>query len=237
MDISHSRPHKTFEKAPINAFDHFERAVNRITKAAPFTKVDRNQPAASVRNADARKLPLPDASVDIIVTSPPYLNAIDYLRGHKFSLIWMGHNIAGVRELRSTNVGAEVSAVADPADKATENVMERMCSGGELEGRNRGMLRRYVQDLRKVVDENFRVLRPGGKAVYVIGNCNLRDTFIENSRCISDLAIEAGFSVRSSRRRPLPENRRHLPPPETRSSGKALRKRMREEVILTFVKE
>jgi hypothetical protein len=65
----------------------------------------------------------------------------------------------------------------------------------------------------------------------------LRDTYIENSKCVTDLAVEVGFSVRSSRKRPLPENRRYLPPPATRSSGKALRKRMREEVILTLVKE
>ena len=99
------------------------------------------------------------------------------------------------------------------------------------------MLRRYVRDLREVVHENFRVLRPGGKAVYVVGNCNLRDTFIENSKCVATLAADAGFSVRSTRKRPLPENRRYLPPPETRSSGKALCKRMREEVILTLMKE
>jgi SAM-dependent methyltransferase len=115
--------------------------------------------------------------------------------------------------------------------------MQNMCDGGELTGRNHGMLRRYVRDLREVVRENFRVLRPGGKAVYVVGNCNLRDTFIENSKCVTDLAVEVGFSIRSSRKRPLPENRRYLPPPATRSSGRELRKRMREEVILTLVKE
>src|SRR5882672_190539 len=31
MDISHSRPHKTYTKAPINAFDHFSRAIKQIT--------------------------------------------------------------------------------------------------------------------------------------------------------------------------------------------------------------
>jgi SAM-dependent methyltransferase len=237
MDISHSRPHKTYTKAPINTFDHFERAVKQITKAAPFNGGNPNQPQASIANADARKLPLPNDSVDIVVTSPPYLNAIDYLRGHKFSLVWMDHSISDVRELRSTNVGAEVAATANDDDKSTETVMQDMCEGDELTGRNHGMLRRYVRDLREVVRENFRVLRPGGKAVYVVGNCNLRNTFIENSKCVTDLAVEVGFSVRPSRRRPLPENRRYLPPPATRSSGKALRKRMREEVILTLVKE
>src|SRR5258706_3882247 len=32
MDISHSRPHKAYTKAPINAFDHFERVVKQITR-------------------------------------------------------------------------------------------------------------------------------------------------------------------------------------------------------------
>jgi len=237
MDVSHSRPHKSYTTAPIKAFDHFERAIRQITKAAPFIRAAQNHPQASVSNADARKLPLPADSVDIVVTSPPYLNAIDYLRGHKFSLVWMGHDVGEVRKLRSTNVGAEVSAAACDEDKPTEIIMQDMCEGNELTGRNQGMLRRYVRDLREVVLENYRVLRPGGKAVYVVGNCNLRDTFIENSKCVTSLATEAGFLVRSTRKRPLPQNRRYLPPPGKRGSGAALHKRMREEVILTLVKE
>ncbi len=236
MDVSHSRPHKTYDKAPLIAFDHFERAVKQITKAAPFIGIAPNRPQASVKNADARELPLDDESVDMVITSPPYLNAIDYLRGHRFSLVWMGHDVEETRELRSTNVGAEVSADADDNDKATENIIEQMCDG-HLQNRSRGMLRRYVRDLRRCVCENYRVLRPGGKAVYVIGNCNLRDTFVENSECVIALAAEAGFTVRPARRRPLPQNRRYLPPPGKRGAGAALHKRMREEVILTLVKE
>ncbi|HEU5069109.1 MAG TPA: hypothetical protein VFV96_01720 [Verrucomicrobiae bacterium] len=235
MDISHSRPHKTRDKAPINAFDHFERAMRQITKAAPFSGSEPSRPQISVENGDARQLPLENESVDVVVTSPPYLNAIDYLRGHKFSLVWMGHDVAEVRELRSTNVGAEVSAESCDNDKATETIMQQMCDG-ELRGRSHGMLRRYVRDLRKCMSENFRVLRPGGKAVYVVGNCNLRDAYVENSACVNALAEEVGFDVRSTRKRPLPENRRYLPPPGKRGAGAALHKRMREEVILTLVK-
>lgn len=236
MDVSHSRPHRAYDKAPINAFDHFSRAVKQITKASPFKSSEPARPQAQVRNADARELPLCDDSIDVIITSPPYLNAIDYLRGHRLSLVWMGHDIDMVRELRSTNIGAEVSAAPNAGDKSTERIMDQMCEG-ELNSRNHGMLRRYVQDLRKCLNENFRVLRPGGKAVYVVGNCNLRDTFVKNSECVRILAVEAGFDVRPIRRRPLPQNRRYLPPPGKRGAGAALHKRMREEVILTLVKE
>ena len=86
MDISHSRPHRSYEKAPVNAFDRFKRAVYQVIKSSPFSKHDVHHPAGSMDLADARKLPIGNRSVDMVITSPPYLNAIDYLRGHKFSL-------------------------------------------------------------------------------------------------------------------------------------------------------
>ena len=90
--------------------------------------------------------------------------------------------------------------------------------------------------MRVVLSETNRVLRSGGKAVFVVGNCNLRETFVQNSKCIEGLARELGMKVGKIRSRPLPENRRYLPPPESLGAGDALKKRMREEVIITLLK-
>jgi len=236
MDISHSRPHRSYDKAPINAFDHFERSVRQIIKAAPFSATDAIELKASVNFADARKLPIGNNSVDMVITSPPYLNAIDYIRGHKFSLVWMGHSIEELRVVRSTNVGTETTSRQKTTDRATEDIIRLMCPMERLTSRQAGMLQQYVQDMRCVLSETKRVLRPGGKAVFVVGNCNLRDTFIQNSKCIEGLAGEIGLTVGKCRSRPLPENRRYLPPPRAPGAGKALKKRMREEVILTLLK-
>ncbi|QLQ06260.1 MAG: hypothetical protein HZY76_09565 [Anaerolineae bacterium] len=57
---------------------------------------------------DAQALPLPDTSVDLIVTSPPYAsNAIDYMRAHKFSLVWLGRPIAALTQRRKDCIGGE----------------------------------------------------------------------------------------------------------------------------------
>jgi DNA modification methylase len=236
MDISHSRPHRSYEKAPVNTFDRFERAVKQVVKSSPFSDSKTRYAAGSVKFADARNLPIGNDSIDMVITSPPYLNAIDYIRGHKFSLIWMGHSLKKLRNVRITNVGTETVAKIDEGDVATERIIKMMCSVNELSRRNAGMLRGYVRDMRGVLSETKRVLCPGGKAVFVVGNCNLRDTFVQNSKCIEGLADELGMVVKKIRTRPLPENRRYLPPPESLSAGKALKKRMREEVILTLFK-
>jgi SAM-dependent methyltransferase len=237
MDISHSRPHRSYEKAPVNTFDRFERAVNQVIKSSPFSNKKTDYVAGSMGFADARKLPIGNNSVDMVITSPPYLNAIDYIRGHKFSLIWMGHSLKKLRGVRTTNVGTETVAEIEEGDAATERIMEMMCPVKNLSKRNAGMLRGYVRDMRAVLSETKRVLRPRGKAVFVVGNCNLRETFVQNSKCIEGLAGELDMKIGKIRSRPLPENRRYLPPPGLSSAGKALKKRMREEVILTLLKK
>ena len=188
--------------------------------------------------ADARDLPIADDSVDIVITSPPYLNAIDYIRGHKFSLIWMGHSIDSLREVRATNVGTETQSVANRLvdDPATDHILSLMCPLSGLSKRQIRMLRQYVNDMRTVLSETKRVLRKGGKAILVVGNCNLRETFIQNSEGIIAISKQLGMIVSKTRSRPLPENRRYLPPPGSSSAGTALKKRLREEVVITLVK-
>ncbi len=99
-----------------------------------------------------------------------------------------------------------------------------MCPIETLSTRNAGMLRQYVRDMRSILSETKRVLRIDGKAVFVVGNCNIRETFVQNSKCIEGLAHELGMIVSKVRKRPLPENRRYLPPPGSSTSGKALRR-------------
>jgi len=235
-DVSHSRPHKSYARAPINAFDQFHHAVRSIVKAAPFASYAGPRASAKVIHADARRLPIRSSSVDLVITSPPYLNAIDYLRGHKMSLVWMGHTIKKLRDIRSTNVGTEVSRKSPENDFVIEKVVSQMGKVENLSERQCGMLQKYACDMRIVLQEIKRVLKTDGRVVLVVGNCNLRNTFIENSKCIEALAKVVGMTVCNKQSRVIPDNHRYLPPPALKRSGKALTKRMREEVILTMSK-
>jgi SAM-dependent methyltransferase len=234
MDVSHSRPHKTYDLAPRKALNDFQNAVGRILRASPFSEVE-NTSRATVDIGDARSLPLPDCDVDLVITSPPYLNAIDYLRGHKFSLVWMGYTVGSIRDIRATNVGSEVAAT-NPEDDAANRIMRKMCNVDRLSRRHAGMLRRYIQDIQEVMVETKRVLRVGGRAIFVIGNCNLRNEFVKNSKCIEALAKEVGLVVTKTRTRVLRQRHRYLPPPQSRHAGRKLKKRLREEVLITLQK-
>ena len=232
MDVAHSRPHRVYDEAPLDAFDGFLPALNKVLAAAPFTATNDAVPRAMVTRGDARALPVVADSVDVVITSPPYLNAIDYLRGHRMSLVWMRHRLDNLRRIRSLSVGTEVG-MRFVADTALSSVVRAM-GGDALPPADRGMLLRYVNDMQTVVSEISRVLKPGGRAVLVIGDCSLRGAFVRNSIALEHLAGAVGLPLISRKVRDLPEDRRYLPPPTHGSAGERLQKRLRQEVILTF---
>jgi hypothetical protein len=232
-DVSHSRPHKSFVRSPVKPFDAFQSSLKRVLQACQFQGA---QPAPRVQvwRGDARRLPLDSESIDLVITSPPYLNAIDYMRGHKLSLVWMGHQIETLREIRSNNVGAECGD-SGFAEGNIENVIQAMGRVQRLPDRFQRMIQRYVKDMDGVVREISRVLVPQGQAVMVIGDCTLRGIYIKNSAAIRLLASNHHLTLISQKRRHIPDKRRYLPPPRQKS-GEALAKRMRTEVIVFFRK-
>ena len=93
------------------------------------------------------------------------------------------------------------------------------------------MIDRYILDVYRMMSEMKRVLRPGGTATLVVGNSCLRSVFLSNSNLVHHAALAAGFKLKNSAERPLPDGSRYLP---TNVAG-SLGKRMRTETVLTLV--
>lgn len=231
MDLAHSRPHKVYKSAPISPFEKFLGAVDLVARNCVESSARTKGPRPAIHQGDARKLNLAASSIDLVLTSPPYLNAIDYMRCSKFSLVWMGFCLADLRALRSKSVGTEVG-LKETSHQSVEEVMRDLRLKPSLAARDEGVLRRYVDDMHTSILEVKRVLVKGGKAVYVIGENTVRGTFIPNSKIISALAQQCGMRVTETIERELPENRRYLPPPVSRNKSTALGARMRREAVI-----
>jgi len=235
MDLSHSRPRKVFQRAPTKPFGKFLAAVERVlTNGISKRQPDRG-PAPSIRLGDARRLPLSDGSVDLVLTSPPYLNAIDYIRCSKFSLVWMGYSVAALRRLRTDSVGTEVAEDSHMDDEEIRAILDALKLRPRLNSRQERILAKYIDDIRGAISEVSRVLSRTVKAIYVVGENTLRGTYIRTSVIVSKLAELAGLTLKKRRTRTLPVNRRYMPPPSPGYTG-TMDARMRREVILTFAK-
>jgi DNA modification methylase len=226
-DTSHSRPHKVATKSIFEVIPAFEKSVAyvcRLLAASP------PKGHTKVQVGDARSLRLRAGSVDAVITSPPYLNAIDYMRGHRLTLVWLGFRFSELRAVRSDSIGAE-RAPDREADRLIEEITSAMGKITRMAPRHRAMIDRYAQDVWSMMTEIARVLKPGGRAVLVVGNSCLKGTFVRNSDAIICAGKKAGLRVKKKVERNLPERNRYLP-----MSAGALSMRMRTETVLTFTK-
>ncbi|HEV2890865.1 MAG TPA: hypothetical protein VGX28_10880 [Frankiaceae bacterium] len=224
-DVSHSRPHRVRDTATVDAFSQFPSAVSAVARRASEGPL---RGMFIPLRADARSLPLADKSVDAVTTSPPYLVAIDYLRGHRLSLVWMGYSVSELRGLRRSNIGAEagVDSCHDLAAIVTSSV------GGHLPRRSERILNRYAIDLDAAIAEIARVLTHDGSASFVIADARLSGVEVSIERLLDGLAMRRQLRRAERQVRAIPAQSRYLPPPESGTSALALR--MREELIVTY---
>ena len=226
-DTSHSRPHRVATSSSFDVFSGYERSLNavrkRLREAPPAS-------AATIDLGDARNLGcIEDDSIDAVVTSPPYLNAIDYLRGHRMALVWLGWTIPELRAIRSSSIGAERGMPSELVVSANAEIVQAMISDADVPQRHRNMIQRYANDLWFMMAEIARVLKTSGQATLVVGNSCLKGAFIKNADGVASAAKLLGMREEARAERDLPQGSRYLP-----TTGTSLGKRMRTETVLTF---
>lgn len=230
-DVSHSRPHRVRDGASFNPIERFVDAANAIVKR--HRSISTTRPVASklrLIEGDARRLPIGTESIDLVMTSPPYLQAIDYLRGHRMSLVWMGHTIGELRALRGASIGTERGD-----DTASEYRAIAANAIGHRRASPRGMriLARYVADLAAVLSEIHRVLRRDGQATLVVADATLEGFAVSINAITQGAARAQGLTLIHHHERGIPTASRYLPPPVDGGSN-SLDKRMKIEHCLTF---
>ena len=127
-------------KEPIehNAIESFRNHLLLLSRLRPRSLSGE----ALVIRQDAKQVALASTSVDLVVTSPPYIGVIDYTRANRLLYLWMGWSLD---KDRGPEIGARYK---------------------------RGRVRfeeEYVRDIDACWQEIHRVLKPGGYCAIVIG--------------------------------------------------------------------
>ena len=231
-DLAHSRPHKDHEKIPKDAIEQFSQRVRKNLRslAGPVP-----QGHVQVYRGDARHLQVGDDTVDLIVTSPPYANAIDYMRAHKFSLVWLGEPITALSELRSTYIGTEKTG-AHPLQsfgKVSREVLTEIMRRDEKKARVMSM---YLRDMSLVFSEMLRVLNPGRCAVVVVGSSTMRGLDVRTHDCLAEVAASVGWRIVGMASRRIARDKRMMPMRHGDSRSTQIEQRMSQERVIGMVK-
>ncbi len=232
-DLAHSRPHLDETKVPKNALEQFSLRLRK--NLASIAQLKTNGTVAAPLAGDARFMPFANEVIDLIVTSPPYANAIDYMRAHKFSLVWLGKGVTDLSELRGRYIGSErvertlYAALPGRPEMIVRELAERDSSKGAI-------LRKYLVEMRSVLAEMYRVLRNNSAAVVVVGTSMIRSIDVQTHYCLADIAVGLGFDVVGVVQRILDRNKRMMPARFGRKTDSMIEQRMHEEYVIGLIK-
>ncbi len=185
---------------PADALKKFVKAVLlNVPKMVDFSEECPNNFFVHLpENMDARNIRYSDKFFDLAVTSPPYVNAVDYPRTHQLEIYWLGMANGSLTHLKEKHVGTERVLSKDYQTfhkigfKEADKVMERIF----LQDRRRAFICfKYLDDIKKNLKEVYRVLKNNGRYVVVVGNNKIRGESFENWKYFLIMAQEVGFEV------------------------------------------
>ena len=154
---------------------------------------------------------LEEGSVDLLLTSPPYLNNYHYNRNTRPHLYWLGFCASprDLKRLEEKNFGTywqnardekridlDPSIVDAAIRAALEDVRGRNPEKGVYGGNGwANYAARYFNDCARFIDGAAWCLRPGSTALVVIGNSILQGVPIPTDRFLAAIAASRGFAV------------------------------------------
>ncbi len=207
---------------PVTPFERFGAAAHEMAADLEGLSAERSHwgPPAEVTLRDARNGGWSPRSVELAITSPPYVNGMDYVMNYKVDLAWLGyaHSYADLAALRGAQVACDnlprretapyldTSRVAEPwLAEILPRIRENLARKGTYRRDDmHAVVHRYFSDLSPVLDGVFRALVPGGRFVVVVGDSLLAGAYVPGDLLLARLGASLGFrivSVEVARRR------------------------------------
>lgn len=152
---------------------------------------------------------VPSQSVDIVITSPPYLNNYHYIRNTRPQLFWLGL-VNHPSELKSierksfgqfwqtVRAGPDVDLIADMPhlDALIQELRSRYVEKGPYGGPGwANYAASYFNDCQRFCEVTRPLMKSGGTLVVVIGNNILQGIEFQTDKLFAEIAEREGFEI------------------------------------------
>lgn len=206
------------DKIPPNVLETFLSHIRHMmTKNSEFYELLKESgnltTQATMRLRDSTKrFPLNSQSIDLIITSPPYVTSYEYADLHQLILLWLGDDsmrysrwnkyAQEYQTFRGKFVGTKLAEHNNDSQSLgpTANAIITQLPNNRKYAKS---VAKYFSDTQKSIIEMYRVLKPGGKACIIIGNTTLAGIEIRNAEVTAEQMQEAGFVIKNVIKREL----------------------------------
>ena len=156
----------------------------------------------NIRIGSAKTQPVPNDSVDLIVSSSPYVTSYEYADLHQLSTLWL--DLADdLKAYKKEFIGTSYKQYEGEtlSSQIASNIVTEMLPKSKKKAKE---IEAFFIDMQEVFNDSFRILRPGGRCCYVIGNTRLRGVDILNAEAFAESLQYSGFKLDKLIKREIP---------------------------------
>lgn len=216
MDIDHSRPHRVRPHLDsyLRYFRLFSRVVSLTSKSLSDSRPCGSRGWFRIVRGDCVPVMrgLRNRSVDCVLTSPPYLNAINYPRAHKFAEWWLfpsgsicqPKNYVGLRQKNGPVTSPSVAKILERRGIRLEQI-------GKIDPPLARQMTAYFEDMFDFASACKKLLKTRQPAIIVLADNTSGGKKIPVVRIVCDLMREVGFKRVHTASRPIRISRRRYP--------------------------
>lgn len=205
---SSTKPQIDPNKKMPDPFDEFKRHCQKMIKSnlafyEELVSKGNLDVQCDILLEDARHASIESGSVDVIITSPPYVTSYEYADIHQLTGFWMDY-IPDMHDFRKQFIGTSYSNNTS-MDVSESTLGQEIVN--ELARKNKHIacdVAKYFNDMQEVAKEMERILAQDGQACIVIGNTKIKDVHIKSAEVFYDFLQRAGLHKVAVIKRSIP---------------------------------
>ena len=194
---SSTKPQVDPNKNIPDPFDEFKRHCQKMMKSNEEFYNELNKRGyldvpSDILLRDARQTKLKSESVDMIITSPPYVTSYEYADIHQLTAYWMEY-VSSMSEFRKQFIGTSYSgntSLEVRGSKQAQDIVHALAKKSKHIAQD---VAQYFNDMQDVATEMARILVPDGHACIVIGNTKIKDVDIKSAEVFYEFLKNAGL--------------------------------------------
>jgi hypothetical protein len=149
---------------------------------------------------------------DLAITSPPYMNGLDYVMNYKIEMGWLEfvHNQKELKKIKDDMVVCDnvskglIRKFYESPETYTNDWIEQIKSDIKKNIVRRGAYRRqdmpyivhkYFDDLYQVMKNVVSALKPGGRFILVIGDSLIADVYVPTDLLTARIGLDLGLKI------------------------------------------
>lgn len=184
------------KKLFLDYLDKYSKAVISFSEMA-------EQSPAKIIGYDARKIdkkPLTSGKVHLVMTSPPYINAFDYVRSLKLENLWLDLiTEKDISDLYDKHIGTEkISAERYSVDRpksSIESLDRKLSRIYRLDKKRSYIVADFFEAMRENLQEIYKTLLKNGCYCLVVGDSKIKGVYIPTGKIITAIAEQEGFKL------------------------------------------